>query len=121
MPELKMCPACCIKHEVNLVYEAHSDHMVVDPNKLVYDTKFLCLKCDRIYQNTKPIYNFFTIDLAFPFNKISPAPKTPYDDSFKLASNTLNSKEFQISLQEQWPEYFTDSKSPIVNKIRKMT
>lgn len=73
MPELKMCPTCCLKHEVGLIYDPSNDKMFLDHDKLVYDVKFLCLKCDKIYQNSKPPNEFeITWIKLFGSNKIHP-------------------------------------------------
>ncbi len=47
MPELKQCPACQIKAGKAVI----RDYNPFDDK--IYDVKFLCLTCDRIYQNVK--------------------------------------------------------------------
>jgi hypothetical protein len=75
MPELKMCPECRLKHGVGLIYNPSMDTMDIDTQKLIYDTKFLCLKCDRIYENSRSLSEINPYDIAW--DKVFKARSTP--------------------------------------------
>lgn len=62
MPELKKCPKCKIKDGEGVkIYNPYCDEVVITVPNLVYGVKFLCLKCDSIYENV--MFNDYEVDL----------------------------------------------------------